>query len=226
MFEDWIERRIAVAERLAKGDCGGSYAEAFLILSALISGIAADLWPGERIDRVRFVELWARYSDPSLGANLVSVPLLIHALDEESSPDFADRLRAENSHYYMPRGFPDSIVVTGETVDLFDDDVRRILPELPLGKIREWSYGNVFYVHFRSGYVHEYQAGTHADEIVMSTTRSNVTYGNFFERPHRRINFEVGWIAAVARSIVERAAAEWGRRPVGRPNEWWLRGAS
>lgn len=224
MFEDWIERRIALAERLAKGECGGSYAEAFLILSAVISGIAADLWPGEQIDRARFVELWARYSEPSLNANLISVPLLIHALDEKSAFDLSDRLRADNNHYYMPRGFPASIVVTGEKVDRSDAEVQRIVPELPLAKIREWSYGNVFYVHFRSGYVHEYQAGTHADEIVMSTTRSYITYGNFIEPPHRRINFDVSWVVSVARSVVLNVAPEWNRRPANPPTPWWLRG--
>jgi hypothetical protein len=225
MFVEWIEGRINLAQRLANGECGGSYAEAFLILSSLISGIAADLWPGSRKDHRRFVELWARYSDPSLGANLISVPLLISDLERIKQFEFSDRLRANNSDCFMPRGLPDCDVVTGEDVDMYDNEVQQIVPELSVAKIREWSYGNVFYVHFRSGYVHEYQAGSHADEIVMSATRSDITYGNWADPPYRRINMEVSWVASVARSIVRRAEPEWQHRPHADPTPWWLDGA-
>jgi hypothetical protein len=226
MFHEWIEGRVALAERLASGQCGGSSAEAILILSSLISGIAADLWPGKGIDRHRFVELWARYSHPELTANLISTPLLIHDLDTKKSHALSDRIRAIYAEMFSPRGLPDTRVVTGEDVDVFDDELQRILPEMQLPEIRQWSYPNVFYVHFRSSYVHEYQVGTHADAIVMSDTRSFITYGNFLPAPHRRINFDVGWLASVARSIVGRAEAEWNRRPIDLPARWWLDGAA
>jgi len=61
---------------LDQGQCNGSYPDACVLLSALISGIAADLWPGEGFDRRRFVELWARFADPKLQPTRISVPLL------------------------------------------------------------------------------------------------------------------------------------------------------
>lgn len=226
MFHEWIEGRIALSERLAAGECGGSSAEAILILSSVISGIAADLWPGTRIDRHRFVELWAHYSHPQLCASLISIPLLIHELDRTKQHALSDRLRANNPEMFMPRGLPDTRVVTGEDVDIFDDEVLRLVPQLPLAQIRQWSYPNVFYVHFRSGYVHEYQVGTHADAIIMSDTRSHITYGNFLPAPHRRINFATGWVASVARSIVDRVEPDWNRRPLSLPSKWWADGAT
>jgi len=226
MFTDWIEQRIRIAERLAEGECGGSAAEAFLILSSVLSGIAADLWPGGRIDRQRFVELWARYTAPALLADLISVPVLIHQLEQQERYAISDRLRANNGECFSPRGLPDTLVVTGEDVDILDSEVRAAAPELTLSEIRSSSYPNLFYVHFRSGYVHEYQVGPLADSIVMSHTRSFITYGNFLEAPHRRINFEVSWVASVARSIVSRAEVDWNRRPIDRPMNWWLDGVA
>src|SRR5512138_640924 len=73
---DFVERKIVVAQALDRGECGGSYAEACIIMASVISGIASDLWPGKGLDRKRFVELWARYADPALSPNLISVPLL------------------------------------------------------------------------------------------------------------------------------------------------------
>jgi hypothetical protein len=198
MFPNWIDQRIQIAERLAEGQCGGTTAEAFLILSSVISGIAADLWPGTRIDRQRFVELWARYTGPALLADLISVPLLMNQLEQQKRYDIADRLRANNSDCFSPRGLPDTRVVTGEDVDVLDNEVQAVVPELTMTEIRRSSYPDLFYVHFRSGYVHEYQVGPLADAIIMSHTRSFITYGNFFEAPHRRINFEVSWVASVA----------------------------
>jgi hypothetical protein len=55
-FRDWVRVRISLAKRLNPGGCGGSYGDAMLVLSALLSGRAADLWPGKGKDRRRFVE--------------------------------------------------------------------------------------------------------------------------------------------------------------------------
>jgi len=61
-----VERKLKVAEALAEGQCGGSYADGCILLSCIISGIAADLWSGKGIDPKRFIEVWARYADESL----------------------------------------------------------------------------------------------------------------------------------------------------------------
>ena len=41
------------------------YGEAIIILSAAISTLAAEVWPGEEIDKARFVEMFEQdYCDP------------------------------------------------------------------------------------------------------------------------------------------------------------------
>jgi len=67
-----VDRKLAVAITLSEGGGGGSYYEATLLLSSTVSGIAADVWPGEGIDRKRFVQLWVRYVHPDLDAVRIS----------------------------------------------------------------------------------------------------------------------------------------------------------
>ncbi len=52
---EWIQKKNEIALDLAAGQCGGSYGEAVIILCAALSALAADVWPGRGIDRVRFV---------------------------------------------------------------------------------------------------------------------------------------------------------------------------
>lgn len=67
-----VQERIELAKRLNEGECGGYYGDAMLILSAVLSGLAADLWPGKGKDRRRFAEAWATLSSPELNAGAIS----------------------------------------------------------------------------------------------------------------------------------------------------------
>src|ERR687889_761799 len=86
-FREWIRGRISLAKRLDGGECGGSYGDAMLILSALLSGQAADMWPGTGKDRRRFIEVWSTLAAPDLNPNLVSVPLLLADLKRDGEQD-------------------------------------------------------------------------------------------------------------------------------------------
>jgi hypothetical protein len=220
----WFLRKVALAERLANGECEGSYGDSVLVLSAVISRIAAELWPSEGIDRKRFVEVWARYSDPNLLANQISLPLLVAMLRGQKLIDLAEKARLIRGDCISEIPALDTLVVTGDRVDVSESDVLAVIPELSLGTLRSQSYGNIFYRNFRSAYVHEYKAGTYGDEYVMSHTRGNITYTNTYGLAHRRINFDADWLVAVARSICERAIEDFwkGERP--QPPRWWLEG--
>src|SRR5215208_2977753 len=143
-MSDWRQRRITLAKRLNEGECDGYYGDGILILSAVLSGIAADLWPGKGKDRRRFVELWARYADPSLTPNLISVPLLVASLEVEGEHDLEQIVR--NTH---PQAFPpwkmDLMVVTGEDVDKTEADVITLDSRLATKNLSQFSYGSVFY---------------------------------------------------------------------------------
>ena len=222
-MKEWLDSRLELAERLAKGECGGSSSEAILILSSLLSGIAADLWPGKGIDRVRFIELWVRYSKIAR-SNHVSIPLLIDHLEENEVFDLSDRLRQKYEEYFSPRGLPDTRVVTGEEVDLPEDEVRSVVPELSLKDLRQHSYPSAFYTHIRSAYVHEYHVGSHGDAGVLLMGQGNVRYGNWMDRPYRRISFDLGWISQIMNSAILSAERDWQDRPLKALSTWWIDG--
>src|SRR5438874_11300841 len=79
-FQRYVKHKLDMAGRLGSGECGGEYSDACVLISALLSGIAADLFPGTGMDRRRFVETWVRYARPDLGASNISVPLLARRL--------------------------------------------------------------------------------------------------------------------------------------------------
>jgi hypothetical protein len=221
--KNWLMGRVELAARLSSGECGGSYGDAILILSALVSGIAAEIWPGERIDRKRFVEVWHRYSGAGLNANLVSLPLLVAALRNQKDFVTAEQVRSLRSDC-ISQGSRDSLVVTGERVDLPESDVIAAAPRLSLATIRNYTYGSVYYREFRSGYVHQYKTGTHAEEFIMSHTRGDITYSNQNRPPYRRINFSSTWLIEVARSICVAAASDYWDGEQPQPSSWWLDG--
>lgn len=224
-MSDWVDQKSHLAEQLAQGECGGGYGDAIIVLSSVISGIAAALWPGERIDRQRFVQVWWTYSDRTLAPVQVSVPLLIEHLDGEREFTAADELRARRPGMFMPRGLPDDLVTTGDRVDLAEEEILSVTT-LPLRTLREFTYPNLFYRHFRSAYVHEARVGRHGDEIVMSETRGDITYACFFEKPRYRINFATSWLASVTRSIWSSAREDVrARAPLPYPDPWWVTGS-
>ena len=63
---DWAKQKQAIALDLDRGKCGGSYGEAALIFGAVISALAAEVWPGQGIDRMRFVQLLKDFAPPNL----------------------------------------------------------------------------------------------------------------------------------------------------------------
>src|SRR5437762_380731 len=64
MRTDYIEGKISTALALADGQCGGSYSDACILLSAMLSGVAAEL---EIIERVPALEpsVIRRFSYPA-----------------------------------------------------------------------------------------------------------------------------------------------------------------
>ncbi len=215
----WVRERVSLAVRLARGDCGGTYAEAVLVVSSLVSGIAADLWPRAK-DGVRFIETWVRYADPKLRATAVSVPMLIERLLQTGDDDLAKNLRPLHPDGSLPFAFWDS-VVTGDAVDAEESVLFRIEPRLALATVRRWSYPVIFYRHFRNGYVHEYEATGVADEVVLSGTSGDITYQRWNSAPFLRINFSAEWLCRVALSIAEGAESDWNKRPLAQLDDWW-----
>jgi hypothetical protein len=222
---EFTERKLSLASRLADGRVeGGSYGDGILIISSVLAAAAAQLWPGERIDKHRFVELWNSYDDPNGKRNLVSVPLLMQDLEEQDAGS-AEALAESNPKLLRAvPGLPNDYVITGADVDLDERQILRRCPGLDVRLIRHHSYAAIFYKEVRSAYVHEYRAGDAASAHRMAWDEGVVSYTNVISAPHRRIHFPIPWLGEVTRSVVEAIAPLWDSAPLPRPNGWWLSG--
>lgn len=225
-FRDWVRGRITLAKRLNRGGCGGSYGDAMLVLPALLSGRAADLWPGKGKDRRRFVEAWSTRSDPGLTPNLISVPLLLADLKDANERDLMEKVRGTNLEALAPHN--DSLVLTGEQVDLPEEELEALDTRLTAKRLRRFSYASIFYEHVRSGYTHEYHTTDAASPFPQAREPAPVSYVNMLRRSdrstYRRIHFDVAWVAEVVKSVSDSFVASDLERPVADPLTWWIDG--
>lgn len=223
----FVQKKLAVAQCLDSGGCGGGYGEAVLVVAGLLGGISADLWPGKRIDRARFIELWSQYADPTHGPNRISLPLLVARLRETGRGAEAATLETLQPRVFGP-GYH-SRVVTADNVDLTEAEIIGLCPTLTVIDVRAFSYGAVFYEHVRPAIVHEFHFGTQAVGVPMTDRQADVSYSNYLDRDtrahSRRIHFHMPWlvsladgVAANAESILSTAA------PLPAPSPWWING--
>lgn len=213
---------------LDDGQCNGSYSDACVLLSSLISGIAAELWPGEGSDRARFVELWIRYADPKLRADYVSIPLLRRfLLRTQRLRDVAVLEEARSQMFGLGHG---TRVLRGVDVDLSETEVTALDTTITRAELRRYAYPSVFYKHVRSNLVHEYKLSEDAATHFATRLEANVSYVNrhdpdSLELSRRLIHFHIKWLADVARSIA-RNTAQWIQnfQVLPRPDPWWRDG--
>lgn len=214
----WMSGKVALVRKLSA--IGGSYGDAVVILSAAISALAAEAWPGRGIDRHRFIELLARFSPARFRATAISLPLLVDELR-------SDGLHAE-AHALHQNMLPlcDSQVLIGDDVDRSESEVTRACASLQTPQMRRCSYAAVFYGEVRSGYAHEFSAGPRADSRAMTMKNDvHVSYVNTVGRP-RRIYFHQDWLFELAGELADAVdvAASSNPMPWARPTRWWIDG--
>jgi hypothetical protein len=229
-LESFVERPLAVASALDSGACGGTYMEACLIISGVISAVSSFVWPGERIDRKRFVEAWACLSNGITGASNVSVPVLCRSLGGKGRVIEADRVRQWRANMFGA-GYG-ARVLTGEEVDASEAELTALCPSLERSLLRRYAYPTVFYEHVRCKLVHEGELGDSAAPYPMTTRTVGVSYVNRMVGPpstgidevhrDRLIHFHVAWLVDLARTIARNADAALTAGPIAQPAKWWL----
>jgi hypothetical protein len=224
-FSTYVDKKLALAHALNEGQCGGDYSDACVVISTLLSGIAADLWPGEGIDRKRFVEVWVCYADPKLFPLRVSVPLLVRGLRNRKQFKGAQEVQL-----FRPNCFGagyETRVLTGDD-DADELDVLQACPSLKADFVRNRTYPVVFYEHIRCDLVHENHLGTRAAGVPMTVRPAAVSYVNVLDprapgHSQRRIHFHLPFLEDVARSVATNAEADLHKAPLPKPtpNGWW-----
>lgn len=141
--EQFVKHKIDVALALVQGGCGGTYSDAVILLSSGVSAIAADLWPGDRMDRRRFIEAWVRFADLVLLAARISLPMLVQELRHSSRTGEAQNLEQLRPQMFGP-GYS-ARVVTDFDIDATENEILSSCPALGVGDVRRFSYPAVFY---------------------------------------------------------------------------------
>jgi len=226
---EFVKRKLSVVRALAEGQCGGSYADACILLASVVSALAADLWPGRRKDERRFAECWTKYADPTLHPHRVSVPLLVRALRRQNQDATADALAAARPQAFAPGH--ETHVLIGVQVDMSEAEVLQVCPALQPADIRRYSYGPVFYRHVRSALVHEYQLGDRASSVAMAGNNDGVSYTNRLSSSStsstgvvRQIHYPSSWLESVVESIGTQVSSSTTSKPLPDPTKWWLTG--
>ena len=220
--EQWIGQKCNLASGLSRGESGGGYAEAMLIICASISALSAEVWPGRKIDHVRFVELLTTFGPEADTFRTISVPLLLQENEANLPANTMSALRQQ-------LGISEkSLVVSGSIVDRAEVEILKCIPSLKLRDIRRCSYASILYSDIRSSYAHEYQPGDRADSWPMTMLGAqkvsyvNQIYESFKSR--RLAHFHVDWLVqvpvAIAKSIDEMSP----QPPMSHPGKWWLDG--
>ena len=218
----WVAEKCRVAERLSSGEAGGGYAEASILVCAVLSALAAELWVGRNIDRARFTEMLVRHGASANECRRVSIPLLVQYLEANSSVLEAQEIR----HAFS---LPNSArVVTGPDVDQLEQDVFSVCPQLELKVLRGFSYASVLYSEIRSSYAHEYKPGEFADSWPMTTLAyQNVSYINRMDDSsimRRLVHFHIEWLVQLANELASVVDMQADVLPLSKPAVWWIDG--
>lgn len=213
-----VDQATALCLRLDDGECGGSYLESALLMSALISAIASECWPGKKIDRKRFIELWARHSKN--GGNMISIPSLAQALRRQGRDQEAQKLETLKSAIFQNQ----SQILTGPEVDLSEPDVAAALSSLSGKEIRGHCYAAIFYTYVRSALAHEYAIRTGASAWTMSSDKENVSYLNTVADSitTREIHFPIRWLSRLVKDLA--SAVDKLSLPIAKSTSWWIEG--
>jgi len=226
---EWAAKKTEIARRLECGECEGSYAEAVLILCAVISALAAELWPRTHVDKKRFdgkrfAEAIMRASAGSNGDWVrISVPLLIQWLRDKTRVEEAKALEKEYVPYQSGR------ILLGDEVDRTEEEILQVCPDLNRKEIRNYSYPRVLYREVRSSYVHEYRAGDESGSVPMARKRSPMVGYVNRTGPTRRVtkrlvHFHVESLCRLAESAAGWAASKSEKVPLGKPGKWRVDG--
>jgi hypothetical protein len=218
-WRKWAQSKNEIALKLETGQCGGSYGEAVIILCAVLSTLAAEVWPGRGIDRVRFVELLSDFAPQRFNATRISIPLLVGYLRANDRGVESEAIRSVFLNYDQSR------ILTGDDVDKSEAEILTICPALSSKELREHSYANLLYREIRSGYVHEYRPRQRAYPWAMTRREdATVSYINWIDNPDRSIHFHLHWISELTLAVAQAVDAIADILPQRTPQSWWVCG--
>jgi len=230
--ESWrlelAERKISTFTEL-HADNKITYGDAILILTAVVSALAAQCWPGRSIDAQRFTQLLVGYAPETL---TISVPLLMKSFESSKRADLAKKLKG-----HFNRCVPWGTIPLGHEVDLLESDVEILLGDsFCRSEVRKHSYAQLLYKELRCSYSHEFKPGagievhrptSFADPCVSYQPYSIMLPGSSelsLTPTSFCICFDLPWIGEVLRKCAGAVDNSDDRLPLEPPDKWWIHG--
>lgn len=198
--------RVALAESLHNHQRATFYDEGILLCSVLIA-CAAQRWPGEDVDRKRFVELLVRHSRDEMMCSWVSLPMLIRrGVIEETMPALSLPSK-DNVWRDVDVDHPIATVLESRA-DLSPIEAKRC------------SYANLIYDWHAGGYPTISAALSPITCVPTGRKRSRVSY--FKQDPPSKSDWFVGLSITYLYELAKHHAAIVVEHAEARPLKWWL----
>jgi hypothetical protein len=246
-FREWYSSKVQTADEIVNNRGDTAEPDAEIILCCANSGLAALMWPGDRIDKFRFTQFLVEYASPQTNIQRVSIPVLIGRLETDGDNTAAMVLRRQ----FYPQS--DLEIVDGDKVDQLESVVKGVLPHIATKDLRESSCAGIIYLDLRCGLVHEYRLSTYLASFSMSSRTNVPSYVNMLVEPNevevkakmqefgiseelvraalakhkRRMHLPYEYVRNVMVSSADAAFAYWDsatswERP--EPATWWIQG--
>jgi len=184
------------------------YADKVLIVSAVLSACASHRWPGQKIDKKRFVELLVKHSPADFHTSWISVPSLLN-----------DALIRKNQTPCGKAGNETRIYIDDE-IDLSIQDTIIKYPQVSLKDLKQHCYAYLIYERLRNGYSHEYWHHDSITHVPASAKEARISYiGRLIGAVTKRmISFHLDYLITLAEYHVSILPS----KPSTIPSSWWI----
>jgi len=207
-MQKFLQGRIDLVKSLIDSDLSVHYADLVLILCSVLSACAEHRWPGEYIDKKRFIELLVRYSPDKFRTSWVSVPSLIY-----------DGLISESQ---TPYGKPGNMtrIYRDDEIDLSLEDASRKYPRVSAKDLRKHCYAYLIYDRLRCGYAHKYCPREGIISVRASHKKARISYiGRLSGAAIKRMgSFHLDYLI----SLAEYHVFNLPNSPSECPSSWWI----
>lgn len=210
-MQRFLNGRIDLVKDLIKSDLSIHYADLVLILCSVLSACAARRWPGERIDRKRFIEMLVKHTPENLKTSWISVPSLLN-----------ENLITINQTPYRNPGDITRIYCDDE-IDLSFEEAVNKYPLVSCKKLRQHSYAAIIYERLRCGYAHSYWHHNSITHVPASRRNAYFSYiGRLMDnrRERRMISIHIEYLI----SLTEHSVSILPEHPSEYPASWWIDG--
>lgn len=223
-YRQWLQSKLELARFLIDSKGEEAEADAQILLCCAMSAFAATLWPGDRIDRRRFIQLLIEFSLPAANMDFISTPVLANQLYDKNDVSSAAILRRKFFDVH-----PTQELKTKD-VDRPEAEVAALLPTTESKTIRGASYATIVYTDLRCALIHEYSLSPNMTSFNLfgfSDAPSYVNMKLINGQQRRLLHFPYNYIADVLTSTAEALFAYWETVSAwdkAQPAKWWADG--